>query len=260
MQAWGTHLRIEAPDSASVDDFLTRWRKLLATWERPLDPDCRWQKTPPCQRLETLPAELSDLLASVERETQGYFQVHLPAPGPGSAAARDLGGISQGFLLDQFRREVSKSADLRLDFGSDVFVSGSKAREWVWGDPLFQKLPMAAISLRQGWVFVSASRATGAKLRNPKVIGDKAWTEDFDAVLLVAGPEMSGARLDAWATALMVGGESLLKHLWKLKEFEGKWDYAYLKGASSKLTCSPRLICKKNPDSAPTRWTIRTPY
>ncbi len=246
-----------------ANKVVTILKSLTQLWEKSLDPDCYYLKGK-CSKTEHGPVghELKQVVEAVQKETQGYFDIH-SIPGDRNSA-RDFGGISQGFILEKFNEkfdeELSRSmGDLLIDFGKDFLILGKKERSIDWGDPLLQSVPFASITLKSGYILSSSSRSAGARVRNPKKNSKEAWQEDFDTLILIAGRSFSGARLDAWSTALMAGGKPVLSHLSTLSEFKNKWSYAYLDHKTQKLICSSDLKCGKSTGNR-VLYEIKTSY
>ena len=257
---WGTYISIETQKASDVSRYLKKFLDIAQQWQAVLDPDCYYiQKD--CTPGKKLPKELEGLVKKLSIETLGYFNILSNPHDP--ASAREFAGLSEGFLLEEFRKAVENEASLPtqnlvVDFGKDFLILGPKKRSILWGDPILQVLPLAEFKIQKGFLLGASERKTGSFMRNPKVKNSKNWKEDFSTITLLAKPSFSGSRLKAWATALIPGGKPLLAHLLSLREFRGMWSYAYIDKKSKQLICSPDLLCLANGKRS--LYTIETRY
>lgn len=246
VKLWGTHLSLELYHSKNIESYLGKILDIAKYSEKILDPDCLYAKNKHCKKSE-VSIELKGFLRKLESETLGYFSVN-------NNGKKDFGGLAQGFVLQKFI-DNNKIENIILDFGHDYYINTDKAQSIILGDPQMQILPLARLIIKKGWVLSSSSTTSGANIYIPK---NKKAHMDFETIVLIASPQFSGARLDAWSTALIVGGKQLLEYLKGLKNYSGQWSYAYLDKKTQELICSVDLECKKNMTKS--LYTIITKY
>lgn len=227
-KVFGVSLRWES-ESKEVDQALTKKiEQYQSEFAESMDPDCRWRKpvNGVCpNRFPEQTKELEKIAEVIKKETQGVYEIlH---KGKDGMVRRDFDGLSQGFFINKLKGEIK--FPFLADFAGDIFVHPliKPSKNLIVGDPLIEAVTYATVDMPGGgWMIASAGRALGAKLRNPNQpdVGD-APKEDFQKIVVFAEPSFDGARVDAWATAIVAGGKPVLEHLWTLKEYEGKWGY-----------------------------------
>jgi hypothetical protein len=202
------------------------------------DPDCYYYGADPCANPTTeWTMAISKLSDAVKSETLGTFEVRTLKNGK---ERRDFGGIAQGFVLNELRKAYAR--DWSADFSGDIFLApGSQPRVIGVADARIPELDVARIEMSSGWVMGGTSPEYGDEFREAKS-GRRIRKSEFKRLVLVARPEFDGGRLDAWETALMVGGLRLLDHLWSLKPYVGSWGYFYIL-ANGRRVCSQNLTC-----------------
>ncbi|MEO0337488.1 MAG: FAD:protein FMN transferase [Pseudomonadota bacterium] len=202
-----------------------------------MDPDCLWrsQSTEECQNPEKQTStELESLARVLSQETRGHFNILRTR-----TSKRDFSGLSQGYFLDILKR----TGRLLVNFSGDIYYSGDfkPSKKFVIGDPFLPTAAYADVHLSSGWMISSGSGRMGADIYFPN--GSSKSASEFLQMTLFAKRGFNGARLDAWATALMAGGSDLLEHLWNQTDYQGQWAYFFFdsKGAPK---CSPNIRCQ----------------
>lgn len=238
LKLWGTEFLWVTASSVSNKE-IERALSDLRKNSRAYDPDCLWTQDTKskCEDspLPKVTSELDALAASLKAETDGAFDVILEKEGK---KFRDYGGLVQGYVLENLKKTPGKWS---ANFAGDFFVpeGAGDLREIYVGDWGMDGLPFAKVEMKSGWLI-------GSEL-SPSIIDPttKAPTpkSDFKKIVLFARPDFNGARLDAWSTALVVGGKPLLKKLKSLTAYEGQWEYFYA-DSSDNLICSKNLKCK----------------
>jgi hypothetical protein len=252
---FGVSLQWFTPHKETLDKITKQVEKLEHIYTDAMDPDCLWRKSKTiCINSQSVETKKLDLLAKeFKRETLGYFDVHNLK---GKKTYRDFSGLSQGLFIDKLRTSIEDA--MVVDFAGDIFMSGpfNEAPRLSIADPALPESSFAAVNMSAGWMLAATSRDLGAHMWNHKVTRGQKWREDFVRVVLFANPNFQGARLDAWSTALVVGGEKLLEHLWKQKKYQGQWAYLVF---DRKITprCSPNISCRFDirPRVIEVRWT-----
>ncbi len=207
------------------------------------DPDCLYRPIENDQCISSylnheLFKTLVQLCEEVHLETKGAFNVvRLKA----NKSYRDYGGVSQGFVLNLLKDVLDESWS--ADFAGDIFLAKSTENTHPVlsiSDPEINSLKIANVTMKTGWMLGSSSPKHGGKIFDP-ASGELA-DPDFRRIVLFAKPLFDGGRLDAWSTALIVGGSELLKHLWSLEKYKTTWAYAYVT-KDGNLICSDNLKC-----------------
>ena len=223
---------------------LAKLTKIILTLEEKnrmaMDPDCKWRKSEKNLCPNSFPLETQDLekVAALYRaETEDTFNIQTISNGK---LIRDFAGLSQGYFIEQARSLFE--GPMAMDFSGDIFISQkfSGSPRLTIAEPVLEQATFAEVKMGEGWMIAATARPLGAELRNPKVKG--TWKEDFQRVVLFARPEFNGARLDAWSTAIVIGGRKLLAHLLALKQFAGQWAFLTF-DLNLKPTCSKNIDC-----------------
>ena len=250
---FGVSLWWETPSAEAQTWLEGEVLRLSREFSMSMDPDCIWRsRDGGCvQAHAEQTATLESLADEIGVETLGYFDIR--SVGPDGQIRRDFAGISQGYFLETLARQAK--APWLGNFAGDIYVSGGFKPELPIAitDPLAPRLPYAKIELKAGWAIASTGRGLGAKIRNPNASHE--WTDDYQRVVLFAQRDFNGARLDAWSTALMAGGEKLMAHLWQLEKYRGQWGY-FLFDENGKPSCSANVECVLD---GPTK-IVRTPF
>lgn len=241
LKLWGTEFLWVTPSSVSNKE-IERALSDLRKNSRAYDPDCLWTQDAKskCEDspLPKVTSELDALAASLKAETDGAFDVILEKEGK---KFRDYGGLVQGYVLENLKKTPGKWS---ANFAGDFFVpeGAGDLREIYVGDWGMSGLPFAKVKMNSGWVIGSLAPENGSAIIDPATKSPKSKA-DFQKIVLFAKPEFNGSRLDAWSTALIIGGKPLLKKLRELKAYEGQWEYFYA-DSSNNLICSKNLKCK----------------
>lgn len=231
-------LRTSAPkDEAAIGRVI----KDVKANTQAFDPDCYYSPKEgacPAAKQHALSKDLDALSAKMKAETNGNFDVFRNV---GDKKMRDYGGLIQGYLIDELKKTAT--APFAVNFAGDIFISpGVKnAPSLSVEDALVKGVKLATVSMGSGWMLGSVSPLGGSKIVDPAT-GNEIEKPDFHKVLLFAKPEFSGARLDAWSTALIVGGRKLLDQLYSISEFKGQWGYMIVDNQERPF-CSPNLVC-----------------
>ena len=231
-KVFGVSLRWES-ESKEVDAALTeKIKKYESEFRESMDPDCRWrkrEKNGECRnRFSEQTKQLEAIAEVIKKETLGVYEI--THKGKDGITRRDFDGLSQGYFLNKLKGEVKDP--WMADFAGDIFVAPKlkTSKPLTVGDPLIASVNYATVDMPGGgWMIMSAGRALGAKLRNPKSDKpddvDGAPKEDYQLIVVFARPDFDGARVDAWATAIVAGGKEVLEHLWQIKDYQDQWAY-----------------------------------
>jgi len=237
-KVFGVPLRAETPSKVSANIITHKIAKYEEMNRFAMDPDCMWRPrlSGICQNpyaQETKNLEI--YAAKLKTETLGNFDIN-------ERGNRDFAGLSQGHLLESLKNELSE--DWLVDFAGDIYFSGGfkPDKSFTIADPLNESLKFSEVFFtKSGYMIAASSRELGADMRNPKT--KTAWREEFQKIVLFSDATFDGARLDAWSTALIAGGKSLLEHLWQRPEFKDHWGYLYF-NRQGEAVCSPNLNCE----------------
>ncbi len=251
-EVFGAPLRWFSSDNESLDQTV---RALASELSSALDPDCRYReiKEGACvRRTSELTAKYQNLAKKIEQETAGVFRAHSQVEG---RQVLDFGELSQGALLEELARSEKKP--WFAEFSGDLYVSPGQL-SWVpvgISNPLYPAVIYSDVEMSAGWVFGESGPQLAVKTHEPqKTQSLKRF--DFARIVLLGHPSMNGARLDAWASALVSGGKELLKKLWLEKDYRGKWAWVYFT-PDWKIACSPNLVCDF---SDPKKRKIKAPW
>lgn len=245
IELWATSLSWMSKDKTALS-ALEKDVKKISSLSRAYDPDCYWVKdrSKTCDKNPDpkLTEELDSLAAKFKEETGGAFDVVRKVDGK---SYREYGGMVQGYVIDKLKQNPGAWG---VNFAGDIFVSKPlpELKPIVIDDWEVSGLPLAHVHMTSGWVIGSNSTENGSKIVDPKT-GNLKKDSHFQKIVLFAKPEFSGARLDAWSTALIVGGRELLVKLRDLKEFEGQWGYIAVDNQDT-IGCSSNLTCTKITD------------
>ena len=235
LNIWGTQLTIKDYHSNKEKIYLEKLSLLIKDNEKKLDPDCFYQENSRCKTNDSN-SEIDNIASLMKKETMGHFDVSY-------SGVRDFGGIAQGFILEKFKkRHLNKDDDLLVDFGKDFLLTGKSKKKITLSEPTMPLLPFGSIVIQDGSILSSWSKAYGGKYHSKQ-------DSDFVFVVLKGELDFSITRLDAWSSALILGGKALLKHLTSKKEYLNKWKYVYLDRKSNQLVCSKSVLCKKGHNS-----------
>ena len=252
LEVFGAPLRWFSSDDGA---FGTAVQNKASELSSALDPDCKYReiKGGVCVRASSpFTPKYQGLAQKLEKETSGAFRARLQSNG---REVTDLGELSQGALLEEVARSGKKP--WFAEFAGDVFISPGQPSRVSLGisNPLYPTVLYSNVEMEAGWVFGASGPDLGLEVLDPRT-GEPLTRSDFARVILLGHPSMNGARLDAWASALVVGGKDLLKKLWNSREFQGKWAWVYFT-PTWKIACSPNLVC----DFAdPTQRRIKAPW
>ncbi len=246
-RVFGVSLRWEAAQKNTSDALSKPIEKMSQEFSISHDPDCIWRSQVKGKCLNKYKAqtqEIEKLAEKMKTETLGYFDVKLSAANKSpNLQKRDFGGISQGYFLEKLA--VKEKGNWLGDFAGDIFFTGGfiPSKPFTITDPLIDKGIYAKVNMNSGWMLSSTSKVLGANMRNPV---DPEQKEEFLRVVLFAKKEFSGARIDAWSTAVQVGGHKVLDHLWtELPAYKGQWAYMYF-AISGEVKCSENIKCHLN--------------
>lgn len=242
---FGVDLRLETPNSEIHNELKENTLRLGKILKEAIDPDCLYRKKTQSICVNNFPqitSKLEKMAEEIKKETKGFFEIRIK--NKENTFKRDFAGLSQGFFLDELKKNSSKK--WLGDFAGDIFFSGGfkTSRKLSIADPIFEAIDFAEVEMERGWMLASTSRNFGGKMRNP-INNQKKWQEDFQRLILFAKPDFSGTRLDAWSTAIMAGGRELLINLWQLKKYRKQWAFLYF-DKNGETHCSPNLICHFN--------------
>lgn len=236
---FGTDLVVESSSQKSLREIQSKIKLEKKRLNIAMDPDCKWRTSPvgQCKNTEIkLTQTLENLASLFQQETQGVFNIKRS-----SQAKRDFSGLSQGYFIDLIKSDHKAV----INFSGDIFFSGGFVPKghFLVGEPYNSRISFAPIKVNSGWIITSGSKKLGADIYSPEGLSEKNFNGDFLQMTLFAKPEFSGARLDAWTTALMAGGKDLLRQLWKNPNFSNKWAYFYFDKKGHPY-CSKNLRCK----------------
>lgn len=237
---WGTKFSWIGNDK-SVAQLVEKEISTVKSQSRAYDPDCFYlPKDKTCDKNpnEKLTEDLSQFAQKLSEETNGSFSVNRERDGK---KFRDFGGIAQGYVMDRIRETVKTG--WAGNFSGDIYLSPAlnQKKPLQIDDPEVRGLQYAEVMMSSGWLLGSTPARFGSKIVDPKT-GKPVLSSEFNKIVLFAKPEFSGARLDAWSTALIIGGKELLNKLWVMKEYEGQWAYLFI-DANDKPLCSSNLKC-----------------
>ncbi len=236
LDIWGTNLSIKEYQKTTNSRYLENFKELITKYEHDLDPDCFYRHHTKCDCEVKENKEIASISANLEEETLKYFN-------PLYSGRRDYGGLSQGFILEKFSKKIGNvRKDLLVDFGKDFLIYGPSEKSITVSDPFMPKLPLAQVKVTNGILLSSWDKESGGKYK-------KIINEHFQFIILKANLDFSATRLDAWSTALIIGGHNLLSHLKTIPKYKNKWEYVYYDKKLKKLICSENTICKKGKNS-----------
>lgn len=239
---WATKFTWTANDKKIDNAIAGEMKKVIAS-SRAYDPDCYYGagKSGTCSANtdKKTTDELDSLSAALKSETNNAFSVEREKDGK---KIRDFGGLAQGYVLEKLKSQVK--GNWAANFAGDIFISGalSSPLPLIIEDHEAEGLPYASVSMNAGWIIGSEAPEAGSKIIDP-VSGKFKEKSDFYKVVLFAKPEFSGARLDGWSTALIVGGKELLKKLWEDKAYAGQWAWLTIDNRGNGA-CSENLNCQ----------------
>jgi hypothetical protein len=236
---FGTVLSFEATD-ATDQKKLRAFIESIKSSSQAFDPDCYYGSPgKECPKINPTPLSSSAEKLSEEFKTQtgGDFNILRTV---GDSKKRDFGGMIQGFVIDEMKK--NSSTPFIVNFAGDIYISPDfKNRPpLAIEDAIVTGAKLATVSMSSGWMLGSTSAALGSKIIDPK--SQEPVKSEFLKVVLFAKPNFSGARLDAWSTALIVGGKVLLDKLSSLEEFKGQWGYVIIAN-NENAYCSANLSC-----------------
>lgn len=224
-------------DEAAIKRLLTDVKANTQSF----DPDCYYSPKEgacPVAKPYALSKDLDALAEGLKTETAGSFDVVRTV---GDKKKRDYGGMIQGYLIDEMKKVTS--SPIAVNFAGDIYVSPKfkNVPSLSVEDALVKGVKLATVSMSSGWMLGSVSPLGGSKIVDPKT-GAEIEKPDFHKVVLFAKPEFSGTRLDAWSTALIVGGRTLLDKLSSMPEYKGQWGYVIVDN-QERAFCSTNLVC-----------------
>ncbi len=224
----GITARWESPSEQTTRQLRGEMARLALEASEQYDPDCLFRKPNAlgicANRFEKAAAALSEASALYREETLGFFDIHHRQQSP---PKRDFGGVWQGDAIDAMKSLLN--GDFIVDFSGDIFLTSPRAtdRELIVTDPVLDVLKYATVRLNRGFMVASVSRRMGGKVRVPDALQNVKPEGEILKAVLFAEPQFSGARLDAWSTAVVAGGTKVLRHLESLEKFQGQWEYFY---------------------------------
>lgn len=245
-QVFGVDFRFESPSPSIVLQTEKTVKTLGDSLGESWDPDCLWRKKSaggacPTPKDANSLASVSALAETFKAETNGYFEVMNPK------GQRDFSGLSQGLFIDLLRAELKKKPAV-YDFAGDIFFEkgATPTRKFQIQDTINPLAKFAEVKMKSGWMLGGFLPADHTQIWNPKT--KEKWTPDFQQIVLFAESSFSGARLDAWETALLPGGKKLLAELEASKApGKSRWAYFYF-DLEGKPVCSKNIRCDfKNP-------------
>lgn len=218
---FGISARWEANEPIVEQEISNELSRMAIEGKEYLDPDCIWRKTNRgvcTNRFPRKTAELEKMAELYQEETQGYFDIRHQKD------KRDFGGMWQGYALDQLR---SVRGEWLVDLSGDILFwdQAQLSQPIIVTDPVFDEVEYARVEMPKGLVMASVGKKLEGKIVTPSKLTRPQ--EPIHKVVLFADPKMSAARLDAWSTAIIAGGVSVLRHLWTLEEFQGQWGYFF---------------------------------
>lgn len=239
---FGVRFRIYSPAPGAqkaMREYLEAERKNLS---EALDPDCYYRKA--VNGICSAPADLKSLAevsAESERaksESLGAFEVRDRS----KRNKRDFGGICQGYVVERLRHLYPQP--FVADFAGDIFFSGGfeTPQKITINEAFYPAVAYAEVRMSAGWLFSSEAPVYGEAIREPRS-GQPTKQHEIRKIVLFGSPQMDGARLDAWSTAIIAGGLPVLRHLKGLSAFEGQWAYLYF-DKDDKVHCSEGLDCR----------------
>lgn len=229
---FGSKLSISA--SKTIRDSIDKEIKEKSTFfSGAYDPDCYYKQNKQCGKAQLEKSEL-DLLAEIEKETDGHFSLSVKTEG---VSKRDFGGVAQGAVLERFAKQFPKG--WVGNFSGDIYIAPeSTLPNFVTiNDASLPDIPFAGVDIKSGWISSATSPHFGGNVHTTKK------TYDFQKIFLFAKPEFSGTRIDAWDNALIEGGLPLLRKLIAKTAYKNQWAYLYF-DKDSKPFCSPLLECQ----------------
>ncbi len=239
---WATKFTFLTSDKKTETQIKTEMNKFIAS-SRAYDPDCYYGtgKEKACGETpdKKTTDELDTLAASMKTETDSSFSVSREKDGK---KYRDYGGFAQGFVLEKLKEKTK--GPFAANFAGDILLTGDldKSFPLIINDPEAEGLPFATVNMKRGWIIGSNAPEMGGAIVDPAT-GKLKQKSEFYKVVLFAKQDFSGARLDAWSTALIVGGKTLLKKLWDEKKYQGQWAWLTIDNQGN-ATCSDNLSCQ----------------
>lgn len=253
-QYFGVSFRFESKDLINVNGFKLKMDRLVQRLKVVLDPDCLWRakKDKLCEFHKEYEAEkqaLDHLSNIIYQETNGFFSVAI------KGHKKDYSGLSQGYFIEQVKKTVREP--WLIDFSGDIYLSKDMKPDKSLGirDPLNSFLRYASVHMKSGWMIGAGGPSLGVKLLDPST-GRPPVKNDFNFIVIFAKPEMNGARVDAWATAIMVGGERVLKYIQSLTKYKGEWGYLLFTKNGAIKTSENIIIREPNSKNPQERWVI----
>ncbi|MBY0453183.1 MAG: FAD:protein FMN transferase [Bdellovibrionaceae bacterium] len=231
-----------AGESKDIDKNISSLVEKVKAATPAYDPDCYYSKKQPCSvKGAEVTAQLDKAAAEYKTETDGAFEVVVETD---KKKYRDYGGFAQGFVIDQMKKNLK--GNYLLNFAGDIYLSNrfSTSPQLVIGVPGGDNIAYAKVVMEKGWMLGSSSPGYGSKTRIPKKFQPKdgAFQYDFKKIVLFANDQFEGARLDAWSTALVVGGKKLLRKLENDQAYKGQWAYFYF-DSDGNAVCSANITC-----------------
>ncbi len=215
----------------SIQKFLKSKKILQGT----LDPDCLYKKQGNILCAKNIQPQLlkniENFSKKMKKETQSDFNyIH--------KKKRDFSGLAQGYVIDMIRKK--NKTDYIVDFAGDVYIAPQvkKKPTLYTTHPMSEPMPFAVVNMKNGgWMITSGLTL---KTRRPQNISRK---QSINKLTLFANHKMQGARLDAWATAIIAGGTDRLRSLRALKKYKKHWGYLYF-DTFGKAHCSANIKCQ----------------
>lgn len=239
---WATKFTWTSPDRKTESLIGSEMKKVIAS-SRAYDPDCFYgtgkEKTCGATPDKKLTDELDALSADLNKETMNAFSITREKDGK---KFRDYGGIAQGYVLEKLKSLVK--GNWAANFAGDILITGPLKEPVPLSieDYEAEGLPFASVTMSQGWMLGSEAPEAGGRILDPST-GKFKEKSDFYKVVLFAKPDFSGARLDGWSTALIVGGKDLLNKLWENKTYKGQWAWLTIDNRGN-ATCSENINCQ----------------
>lgn len=242
-QLFGTTISWKTESQKTSDQISESVTTLIKKEQAAYDPDCFYRpvKDGECKTnddIKNITVELDKLSADYKQETDGSFDVSALKE---NKKYRDYGGMAQGYVLETLSKKFKTG--WFSNFSGDIYVAPKTkmSDKLLIADPEFEDIPVAEVKMKAGWMLGSSSPKFGARIRNPKT-GKTLESSDFQKIVLFAKSDFSGARLDSWSTALIVGGLPLLNNLWNLEKYKNQWAYYFIDKGNN-IVCSKNIKC-----------------
>ncbi len=166
--------------------------------------------------------DLDKLVKKIASERKSWRDIELDIPNHRIKLAEtqriDLGGIGKGYAIDLAMQKLSQFDNALVDGGGDIRVKGTNenGEPWQLGLKHFNpgdKEPHIVGKIVSDDIALASSGSWARKVKQFHHIIDPTTGEPVEGLQTVFVTAPNATLADSWATALFVGGKSLLKKL-----------------------------------------------